>query len=204
MTLTARTVALLAQIEVQRAQRCAALLEPAQAQARALRAAALRDARQRVRTALRAERERVDGALAAAAARVATEKRLQGQRDASALLARAWTALRDALIARWQDPAARAAWIAVHTAQLPFAAGGTWVVQGPADWPAAEAEALCAGLRTRGAAAVRVERSAAIAAGLRLSAGHNRIDATVDGLLADRAAIDGSLLSLLQAAEGER
>jgi hypothetical protein len=198
MSLAARTAALLAQIEAQRVQRCAALLAPAQAQAQALGAAALREARQRVRTALRAERERVDAVVAAAEARLATEQRLHRQRAASALLTRAWTALRAELQSRWEDPAARAAWIALHTRALPFAAGGTWVIEAPADWPADEADALIATLRTQGASEVRVERRADIAAGLRLSAGHNRVDATVDGLLADRAAIDGQLLALLQ------
>ncbi len=199
MSLAARTAALLAQIEAQRAQACTAVLAPAQAQAAAVRRAALREARQRVRTTLRAERERVDAALAAAAAHLATEQRLQRQRSAAALLARAWTALRDALVARWQDPAARAAWIAWHTNDVPLPPGSTWLLEAPADWPAAEANALCAALRAQGAADVRVDLRDDIAAGLRLSAGHNRVDATVDGLLADRSAIDGRLLALLQA-----
>jgi hypothetical protein len=201
MSLAERTAALLAQIEAQRAQRCAALLAPAQAQAQALLGAALREARQRVRTALRAERERVDAALASAEAQLATAQRLHRQRAASALLVRGWTALRAELVARWQDPAARADWIALHTSALPFAAGGAWIVEAPADWSAAEADALCVTLRAQGASAVQVQRRTDIAAGLRLSAGHNRVDATVDGLLADRAAIDGQLLALLQAQE---
>jgi hypothetical protein len=202
MSLAARTAALLAQIEAQRVQRCTALIAPAQAQAQVLRAAALREARQRVCTALRAERERVDAARAAAEAHLATEQRLHRQRAASALLTRAWTALREELVARWRDPAARADWIALHARALPFAAGDTWIIEAPADWPADEADALSAMLRKQGASAVRVERRADIVAGLRLSAGHNRVDATVDGLLADRAAIDGQLLALLQREAG--
>ncbi len=198
MSLAARTAALLAQINAQRAQACAAHLEPARNEAQAMRRTALREARERVRTALRAERERVHSALAAAQARLATEQRLHRQRAASALLAQAWAALRAALLARWRDPAARAEWIAMHTAALPFAPGCAWRVAAPQDWPPAEAEALRAALLARGPLDVHIELGADIAAGLRLSAGHNQVDATVDGLLADRAAIEGQLLALLQ------
>lgn len=203
MNLEQRTAALLAVVAEYRAQRCAELLDPARAQARALVAGALREARRRVRTAIGEERKRLAAALAAAEAQLATERRLVTQRRAAERLTLGWTALRAALQARWNDAAARGAWIDAHLARAqrvlhavdPTAA---WTLTGPADWPADERARVAQALRAQGAPAVRVETDAQLAAGFRVQAGHNVLDATLDGLLADRHAVQGRLLQLIE------
>lgn len=202
MNLEQRTAALLAVVAEYRAQRCNELLEPARAQARATVAAALREARRRVRTAIGEERKRAAAAIAAAEAQLATERRLVAQRRSAAQLTDGWSGLRTALQACWDDEAARAAWIDAQLARahnvLQAEAGGAWLLNGPAPWSAAERERVAKALRERGAPAVRFEPDARISAGFRVQAGHNVLDATLDGLLADRAAVQGRLLQLIE------
>lgn len=198
MNLAQRTEALLALVQAQREQRCAELLGPAQAQARALVKAALADARRRVCTALAAERSRARETVAAAAARLATEQRLHRQREASRLLASATRLLREAMQARWDDAGARRQWIDSQLGRLAFTQGGRWQLEGPPGWAEDEVQRLCEALRRRGAAEVQYGTAPEVRAGFRVIVGHNRLDATLDGVLADRAAIEGQLLNLLQ------
>lgn len=203
MNLEQRTAALLAVVADARRERCAQLLAPARAQAQALVASALREARRRVRTAIDEERKRLALTQAAAAAQLATEQRLAQQRLAAERLRQGWEVLRAALAARWHDAAARRGWIDAHLARLPRPQAevtGAWTLTGPADWPAAESEALAQALRARGAPAVRVVAEAQLGAGFRVQAGNNVLDATIDGLLADRAAVQGRLLQLIEEA----
>ena len=206
MKLEQRTAALLRVVADYRAQRCAELLTPARAQAQALVAGALRDARRRVHTALVEERRRAAAAAAAAEAQLATEARLAAQRRDAARLASGWAELRQALQARWDDAASRRPWIDAHLARAQQvlvdrgapADDAPWVLRGPAAWPAAERDRVAAALRAQGAPAVRFEPDPLLAAGFRVQAGHNALDATLDGLLADRSAVQGRLLQLIE------
>ncbi|MCU0950950.1 MAG: hypothetical protein MUC68_07755 [Burkholderiaceae bacterium] len=209
MNLEQRTLALLAVVAEYRQQRCAALLDPARQQVREQVVAALRDARRRVRTAIAEERKRSAAALAAAQAQLATERRLAQQRRAAARLTDGWIALRAALQSRWNTPAQRRAWIDTHLARAQDvlhavhesgadAAVTAWRLSGPADWPAAERAEVAARLRALGARAVDDHIDPPLTAGFRVQAGHNVLDATLDGLLADRAAVQGRLLQLIE------
>lgn len=201
MNLRERTQALLAVVDEYRRRRCAELLEPAEAQARQIVRAALAEARRRVRTAIAEERQRVAAEVAAAEARLATERRLAAQRRATRMLALAWDRLRDELARRWRDPDSRARWVGAHLARaLQALPGGAWTIRCAPDWPAPERDAALQRLAAQGVRDVRVEPDAAIAAGLRVQAGHNVLDATLDGLLADRTAIEGQLLELMEEA----
>jgi hypothetical protein len=201
MNLAERTQALLAVVEEFRRRRCAELLEPADAQAREIVRNALAEARRRVRTAIAEERQRIAAELAAAEARLATQRRLAAQRRAMQLLGQAWDGLRAALAARWRASETRARWVETHLARavraLPARA---WTIRCAPDWPASEREAALRWLAERGLRDVRIESDAAIGAGFRVQAGHNVLDATLDGLLADRAAIEGQLLELMESA----
>lgn len=223
LTLEARTAALLALVEQFRRRRCAELLEPAHAQARSVLRSARIEGRQRVHTTIGEARQRLAAEIGAAQARLATERRLAEQRRAVDVLRQAWAALGEALRERWRDPAARALWLDAHLARalrvLPrqgrLAArealvsseggrapgegdGGTWRIEFAADWPPVEREAFAARLAAAGVAAVEWNAQENIAGGVRIRAGNNVVDATIDGLLADRAALEGRLLDLLQ------
>jgi hypothetical protein len=214
MNLEQRTLALLAVVADYRQQRCAELLDPARRQVQEQVAAALREARRRVRTAIAEERKHSAAALAAAEAQLATERRLAQQRRATTRLADGWTALRAALQAHWTTAATRRAWIDTHLARAhavlhavgepagraapDASAASAWLLTGPADWPADERDAVAAQLRAQGAPAVQVATDPQLSAGFRVQAGHNVLDATLDGLLADRAAVQGRLLQLIE------
>ena len=200
MNLHERTSALLAVVDEYRSRRCAELIDPAQQQASAIRREALRAARSRVRTAIAEARARIASEIGAAEARLATERRLLAQRRAAATLAQARAPLRAALRTRWQAPETRARWIESHLARaLRTLPPAEWEIQHPPDWPGAERAATAARLQAQGIR-TRFVASSAIDAGLRVIAGHNALDFTLAGLLAERAAIDGRLLQLLSEA----
>lgn len=200
MNLAARTEALLALVAAYEAGECERLRAPALAQAAQIRRAARAEARRRVATAAAEARADIAQAVAQATAQWATASRLQAQRRASALLAQGWGELRAALERLWQTPASRAAWIdrqlARAVAALP-AVDGVFTLALPAALAAAEAEQACARLRTLGAAQVVLRADATLACGLRVLAGANVFDATLDGLLAQRAMLEGRLLQAL-------
>lgn len=202
-TLEQRTAALLALVEQYRRARCAELMAPAQEQARALLRTALAEGRRRVHTAIGEARQRIANELGAAQARLATERRLAEQARAVEVLHEAWTALRAALRARWTDAASRERWVDAHLARaLATLPRGPWRIEHAEDWPAAERERVAAQLAAAQVGAVDWQPRAEIDAGLRVRAGNNVVDATADGLLADRAALEGRLLDLLQETSG--
>jgi hypothetical protein len=221
LTLEQRTAALLALVEEFRSRRCAELLDPARSQARALLRNARAEGRQRVHTTIGEARQRLAGEVGAAQARLATERRLAEQRHAVLVLQQAWSVLREALRARWRDAAARRQWLDAHLARalrvlprerpataealapaggdsLP-AEGGTamWQVEYAADLPAAERESFAARVTAAGVDTASWQAREDIDGGVRIRAGNNVVDATIDGLLADRAALEGRLLDLL-------
>ena len=199
MTLAERTAALIATVEQYRAERCAALLEPARAEARTIVKGALGDARRRVTTAIDEERKRMRRDVGAVEASLATERRLVAQQRAVRQLGRAWTALRAALTKRWSEPAARAAWVDAHLARAIecLAHDAEWRIRHHAAWQDDERRAAAEALRSRGIQAV-FETDPALVAGFVVSCGHNVLDASLDGLLADRAGIEGRLLQRLE------
>lgn len=201
MDLEHRTAALLTLVAQYRERRCAEMLEPARAEARQLLRTARADARRRVQTAIREARERLAAEVSAAEAALATERRLAAQRHAAVLLAGAWDTLRSRLAARWQQSDSRARWVERYGERalgvLPRGIDG-WRIVHAVDWPAAERERLRANLAARGITSLKFVADGAITAGLRFGGGHNVLDATLDGLLAERAALEGRLLHALQ------
>ena len=199
MKLAERTDALLAAVEQYRAQRCAALLDPARAEARAVLKAALADARRRVTTAIDEERRRLRHEVGAVEASLSTERRLVAQQRAVRQLGRAWTALRARLIARWTDAPTRRVWVEAHLARAVdcLAHDTGWRIRHHPAWQEDERRAAAGRLAARGIRAV-FEPDASIAAGFVAACGHNVLDASLDGLLADRAALEGRLLQALE------
>ena len=199
MTLAERTAALIATVDQYRAGRCAELLEPAAAQARTTVKGALSDARRRVTTAIDEERKRLRRDVGAVEASLATERRLVAQQRAVRQLGRAWTALREALTKRWYDPTARRAWVNAHLARAVecLAHDAEWTIRHHVAWQDDERRVAAAWLRTRGAHAA-FEDDPALVAGFVVTCGHNVLDASLDGLLADRAGIEGRLLQGLE------
>lgn len=199
MKLAERTAALLASVELYREERCAALLEPALAQARALVKAALADARRRVTTAIEEERKRMQRDVGAVESSLATERRLLAQQHAVRQLGRAWSALQTALTARWAASDTRERWTASHLkrAQECLAHDREWLIRHHAAWTEDERNGAAERLRSLGIR-VAFEHDPAIAAGFVVTCGHNVLDASLDGLLSDRSALEGRLLQCLE------
>jgi hypothetical protein len=204
MKLESQTQALLDLVETDRARRVAAILDEAQGRAAALHAQAHADARKRMREAFVEQRVLQRERIAAAMARLATQRRLHEQQRTAALLQRAWERLPGELLQRWREPVARAAWvaqvIAAARARMPR---GPWRIVHAPDWPAPEQQALRHELSTQPGAAPGFEPDPHIRAGLKVAAAGNLIDGTLDGLLADRGELESRLLRQLESATRE-
>lgn len=189
--------ALIAVVEADRARRVDAILGEADARARTILKEAHARARREVRDAFLATRLRAEERLIALQARLATARRLNEQRRATGILAAEWASLPDALVAHWRRTETRRRWArhAARTALGRLPRGG-WRIEHPPEWPEAERAALAADLAGELDAAPSFAPDKRIKAGLRIRAGHNVVDATFEGLLADRESIGARLLSL--------
>jgi hypothetical protein len=200
--------ALLGLVREHEAAECQRLISDARVHAADITRGAHRQARSRMHDAVAEERQRAEREISAAQAHVATLRRQHQQRFAVVLLDEGWALLAAELQKRWGDPAVRAQWVAglVREARDRLPAGPQRVIH-PADWPPEERESLARQLGEAPGHAPQFVEDAAIRAGLRLCADGACVDGTVDGLLADRSAIQGELLALLgpvgMAAEGD-
>lgn len=197
-----REAALEAVIESFRKAECDTARAEARAEADALLAQARHEARTRVRRAIAAERERAAVRLRTARARrdAALRERVHDRRRE--LLERAWPRLRAALVRRWGSPEGRRAWswTAAEAAMeaLPEAA---WSIRHAPGWPDGERDAFVRGLRERGHEGPAFAEAPELEAGLVIHAGQASLDATLDGMLADRRFIEGRILALLVEAQ---
>jgi hypothetical protein len=191
--------ALLELIEADRAGQCAQILGEETARASALVSQAHALARTRMRQAFTEQRLHLRESVAAAQARLATQRRLHAQQRTAAQLELAWQQLPGELLSRWREPVSRAAWVSqvLSTAQASMPAG-EWTVVHATDWPAAEQQAAAGWLRASARSSVVFLPDTDIAAGLKVLAGGNAIDGTLAGLLADRPAIEAQLLRALE------
>lgn len=187
--------ALLELVAADRERQCSLVLDAARDRADAQRKQARSAAGARLRAVFAEQRRQRDAHVAAARARLATQRRLHEQQRSAALLRMAWQQLPAALLARWQQPAARAQWVAQVLAWArERLAGEAWRVVHAPDWPAAERAAAAQGL----AAGTQFDADPAISAGLKVQCGGNSIDGTLAGLLAERADIEAALLYQLE------
>jgi hypothetical protein len=189
-----RAAALVALVESDLASRSRDVVEPAARKAREELAQARRAARARVATAVAEERAAFAARIGAAEAQLATARRMVRQRRLKALIAEGWERLPKALAARWSDAAGRRAWIDATLdcarAVLPAA---PWQVHGPPSWSEVERTQAATRLAAQGIEAT-CDVAADIDAGLRVTSRNVEVDATLVGLLADRAAVEGRLL----------
>jgi hypothetical protein len=161
-------------------------------------------ARAQMRAAFDDARQAADDHGRLSEARLATARRMQQQRAESALVEQVWAALPGLLEQRWQRPDSRAKWIErMLTLGLRMLPRSAWSVAHPHDLPPSDIDMM----RARLALALEQEPlfspEAAIRVGLRVRAGHNVLDGTLEGLLSDRAALGARALALARRAAGE-
>jgi len=197
-----RAQGLLKLIAGYQAQECRDAIERARAEAREILRRAWRLERDHVHTSVAAERSRARALIQAARAERATRERMSGDRFRAHLLALAWPRLMDKLHERWQDPQGREAWVAqalqAALAVLPL---GPWTVRHAPDWRDGATAAPCVALAERfvgsGVPAPRFHADPAVSAGLIVESGTAQLDASLAGLLQDRARLEARLLALL-------
>lgn len=197
--LQASLQALLDLVDGDRERQYAQIVGEARTRAATLRSQAQAEARTRMRQTFDAQRRALQARVAAAQAQLATQLRLHAQQRTSLLLDLARQQLPAALLARWAQPAARAAWVAqvldVAHARLP-AAG--WRIVHAADWPVDERAATAVGLALRGHADLAWDTDLGMAAGLKVVAAGNTVDGSLQGLLAESDDVDAALLHQLE------
>jgi hypothetical protein len=195
MSIESSTQALLAVVGAYRLRERAALLDKANAGAAAVRGQTHADAREKVRRGFAEARERHATRIAAARAELATSGRLAEQHRLSTLLGEAWPLLSDELARRWAEPELRRRWVE-HTVKVAHSLlpAGPWRIAYAPGWPEAERSALAATL----AAAPTFIPDSTHRAGISVASSASIIDATLEGLLADRSDIGGQLLVELQ------
>jgi hypothetical protein len=174
---------------------CRAERERAAGEARAILESAHAEARKRLRPAVEEASRRPRERLARAQAQRRTRERIAHQRRVRERLEKAWRLLRESLARAWRDPDARRGWVERAAARSAEALRpGEWRVAHPPDWPAEEIERLRRRLLERGVSAATFTPDALVRAGVKLASGYTVLDATLEGLLADRGAVEARLL----------
>ena len=170
--------ALLAYVAQVRDRKLDETRQAADAECRALIAAARARARAQIRVALREARRDADTRIALARAAAQARLRRARQELTSAALSGVQQRVERGMRGRWADPAARAQWIAMALSQaarhLPV---GTWSVSLP---PGA---ALPAAAGVPEGVTLEARADPAIEAGLRIARGDAVLDATLGALL---------------------
>lgn len=196
--LDAQMETLLALVEQHRAGRCAQALAQAEQRRHAVLAEAYGEARARMREAVLIERRRGQDKLDATRAQLDTRARQQQHRTALLLLQQGWELLDQAVLQRWKSAPQRRLWVCALLRQaLRLLPRCTWVIEHPPGWDLAECAELHEALRSHCGSLPQLRANDQFDAGLRICAEGARLDGTLEGLLADREAIEAQLLAQL-------
>ena len=186
--------AMLDGIDADLARRRAEILAETEAEAQNMLTEARRRARARMSQAVAQEREHRDHSLRRARAALASRVRRKRQALDKEQLAEGHERLREALVERWREPAARAEWARTLIEEagrlLP---NGRWRVEYPARLDPVEAARLLDS-PSGNPSAERIP-SEDIQAGFRLRCQDAELDMSVDGLLAQVDEMAGELLA---------
>ena len=190
-----RVQALLGRVEDSRRERRERTLEEGRQRADELVARARGETRARTVSTARDERERQNRRLGAARAELLTRTRQLEQNLAAKLLGRGWERLRIELCERWRTPAGRARWgQALIARAAEVLTPGRWTLEHPAGVPEAELDALASRIGEVAGEPPVLEAKAELEAGLRIVADSATLDGSVEGLLSDKASVEGRLL----------
>jgi hypothetical protein len=141
-------------------------------------------------------REESHRRLTRANAQLATQRRAREHGRAAKAVDEASPLLQEALLARWRDPEKRRQWTdAVARQCIARLRRDAWVVHHPAGWSQKEQERFLAALGDDPEVTFMADK--AIACGLRITADGAELDATPQGLLADKTAVAALLLEEL-------
>jgi hypothetical protein len=196
--LDAQVETLLELVERHRSERCTQLLAQAQERRHTLLAQTYGEARTRMHEAIVTERRRGNEKLDATRAQLETRARQQQHRTALLLLQQGWELLGQSVQQRWKTAAQRRLWVCnlLHQAlqRLPRCA---WVIEHPPGWDSAECSEQLEAIRGHCGVQPQLHTDDQLHAGLRVCADGACLDGTLEGLLADRDAIEAQLLAQL-------
>lgn len=188
--------ALLGLVNQQREQRTRDIRAKGDAQVQEILRTAHAEARESLHQAVARERARMMQGLRQAQARAELETRRRAQRETLTLLEQMWERIDAALAARWAAERERAAWIAAAMQQAAqLLPGRPWRMEHAAGVPPEEQPRGEAQVRAGGARDVEWHLEPQIRAGLRVRTSGACLDATVEGLLADREDIEALFLA---------
>jgi len=152
--------------------------------------------RERVHRAVTEERQRRETALLDSRHRIETARRHRVQAHYRDFLQDAMPLLQAELEQRWRDTETRRSWCEMLLGEaadrLP---GERWSIEHTEDWSGSDTQWLEQAFAARDLPAPELVADADIAAGLRVRLGSACLDATLDGLLADRDAVEARLLA---------
>lgn len=152
--------------------------------------------RQRVHTAVVEERRRRETALLDARHRIETSGRRKVQQQYRQFLDAAVPRLATALGERWRDVGARRSWCEMVIGEAADRlAGDPWTIEHPRDWRGEDTAWLEQTMKSRNLPRPVLHENPAITAGLRVRLDSACLDATTEGLMANRRETEGRLLA---------
>ena len=200
IVLDAQVAALLQRVRDHGASKCGELQDQTQAQVRDILRDGRKQARKNVDQAVAGERSRIEQCQRRTQAALAAAERTRTAHRMQQLLETMWQKLPGALQSRWTDPQQRRSWWQAALRQaLPLLSGRDWSIEHGADFIPGECETwlrqFVAGRSLTGPHSVAWRIDAEIPAGIRIRAGNACLDATIAGLLNDRAEIEALFLA---------
>lgn len=193
-----KVAALLDVVTQHRDAECAAIDRSAAVQSDEIVKTAHRDARTKVSAVIADERRNGKLAIDKQNAQIETAKRQNFQDRENAFLAAAWPELRAELDQRWADVATRKAWIAATIERAcAHLNPGAWRIEHPSNWSPDELNALGDRIREFSGSDPAFQVVEDVKVGVRIIANDVMVDATADGLLANRREISALLLAEL-------
>lgn len=199
MNLVDRQKGLLKLVEDYREQECRRILGAAQQDAEQLLRKTYRRERAQFHKRVAAERSRAQALIQAARAERATRARWLSERTSLDLLESAWPLLRERLLARWRVPEQRQRWAScyLHRA-LDLLPRSRWTVRHAPEWREPERQSVATELTEHLGQSPRFQSEGRIQAGLIVESGGAVLDASLEGLLQDRAHLESRLLALFR------
>ena len=190
---------LLGVVTANREQRCAEILDAAHSQSNEVVKQAYSHVRLRMHHHILELREKYRQRVTAAYARIHTLMRQQNQVADRALLDSALPLLQQSLMSLWQNPQLRQRWSdgAIEKASSVML-NDNWRIEYPSALSAGEVEHLkhqAVSVHSKTAALTVDDK---IKAGIRIIAAGTVVDATLDGLLQQRAVIEAMLISRIK------
>lgn len=180
----------------QQDNRCREIESAATRKAEQLLAETRHRMRERVHRAVTEERQRRETALLESRHRIETASRRRVQAHYRDFLQDAMPLLQAALEQRWRDTETRRSWCEMLLGEaadrLP---AERWSIEHPDDWSGGDTRWLAEAFAARDLPRPELVADADIVAGLRVRLGPACLDATLDGLLANRDAAEARLLA---------